>query len=79
MKVCALIRENQLTVYDPRGNARMPSQLDLGSDIATKYAAALDKNPVRVAMRRRQAERAEADRLRRERAPREVGQQHDVR
>ena len=79
MKACEIIRTNQLSLYDPRGTLSKPSQLELGDDVATKYAAALDKNPVRVAMRRRQAERAEADRLRRERAPKEIGQQHDVR
>jgi len=57
LAACAIIREHKLAVIDP---SDVPPQPKRSETFEERYRRVVDANPVRVAMKKRELERAEA-------------------
>lgn len=66
MKACALIRDEHLSVYDPKELVRDFTNAEPDDDAAGTYARAVADHPLRRAMKQREADRAERARKERE-------------
>ena len=73
MKACALIRDEHLSVYDPKELVRDLSDSEPDDDRAATFARAVAEHPLRRAMKQREAERAERMHKEREAARFRVG------
>lgn len=73
MKACALIRDEHLSVYDPKEMVRPLTDTEPDYDARATYERVVAEHPVRRAMKQRQAERERRQQEEREAARFRVG------
>ena len=73
MRVCEMIRDEHLSVYDPKELVRDLSNAKPDDDPSATYAKAVAEHPLRQAMKKREAERNERNHKEREAARFRVG------